>query len=302
MSVAYGIIRVQKVKRTAVSSMQYHNDRLPGEHSNPNIDPARTRDNVELVDHGDYRDEVAMRIERFRTSSRKVRKDAVVLVEGIVTASPEFFAGKGRDEVVAYFRDAYEFVRDEAGAQNLVHFTVHMDEETPHAHFGFTPIKDGSLSCKRFFPGRASFSQFQDRFFERVSGRYGLERGVKGTGRRHKDAAEMMRDQEREIRRGEAAIEAAAREYARERARADEARREREAEERLRDVARAERVDEQRRLESVQGLANYAQRLADACGTREGRRALAAEAAGARGRIGQLERALEQLRELRRRG
>lgn len=33
----YGICRVQKVKAAAVGSMQYHNDRLPGEHSNPNI-------------------------------------------------------------------------------------------------------------------------------------------------------------------------------------------------------------------------------------------------------------------------
>ena len=146
----YGICRVQKVKAAAVGSMQYHNDRLPGEHSNPNIDHSKRGDNAEFIKHGSYRAEVNDRIERFRKSDRKVRKDAVVLVEGVMTASPEFFEGKSRDEVMAFFRDGFDFVKSEVGEGNMVHFTVHMDESTPHAHFGFTPIKDGTLSWKNY--------------------------------------------------------------------------------------------------------------------------------------------------------
>ncbi len=196
----YGICRVQKVKAAAVGSMQYHNDRLPGERSNPNIDHSKRGDNAEFIKHGSYRAEVNDRIERFRKSDRKVRKDAVVLVEGVMTASPEFFEGKSRDEVMAFFRDGFDFVKSEVGEGNMVHFTVHMDESTPHAHFGFTPIKDGTLSWKNYFDGRDALRGWQDRFFEKVSKPWGLERGEKDTGRTHKDAAQMRRDAEREIK------------------------------------------------------------------------------------------------------
>lgn len=153
----YGIIRVQKVKAPAVGSMQYHNDRVPGQHSNEDIDYGKSNLNKEYIEHGSYRAEVNDRIERFRESTRKVRKDAVVLAEGVATASPEFFEGKSCDEVMAYFDDVFEFCKAEFGERNLVHFTVHMDETTPHAHFGFTPIKDGTLSWKTILMGGTRF-------------------------------------------------------------------------------------------------------------------------------------------------
>lgn len=196
----YGIIRVQKVKAPAVGSMQYHNDRVPGQHSNEDIDQEKSNLNKEYIEHGSYRAEVNERIERFRESSRKIRKDAVVLAEGVATASPEFFDGKSREEVMAYFDDVFEFCKSEFGEQNLVHFTVHMDETTPHAHFGFTPIKDGTLSWKNYFDGRDALRGFQNRYWERVGKRWGLERGETGSGRTHKTTQEMKREAQREIK------------------------------------------------------------------------------------------------------
>ena len=196
----YGIIRVQKVKAPAVGSMQYHNDRVPGQHSNEDIDYGKSNLNKEYIEHGSYRAEVNDRIERFRESTRKVRKDAVVLAEGVATASPEFFEGKSCDEVMAYFDDVFEFCKAEFGERNLVHFTVHMDETTPHAHFGFTPIKDGTLSWKNYFDGRDALRGFQNRYFERVGKSWGLERGETGSGRTHKTTQEMKREAEREIK------------------------------------------------------------------------------------------------------
>ena len=196
----YGIIRVQKVKAPAVGSMQYHNDRVPGQHSNEDIDQEKSNLNKEYIEHGSYRAEVNERIERFRESSRKIRKDAVVLAEGVATASPEFFDGKSREEVMAYFDDVFEFCNSEFGEQNLVHFTVHMDETTPHAHFGFTPIKDGTLSWKNYFDGRDALRGFQNRYWERVGKQWGLERGETGSGRTHKTTQEMKREAQREIK------------------------------------------------------------------------------------------------------
>lgn len=202
---SYVIARVIKVKSTAIGAMQYHNDRAPGEHLNPDIDPERTHLNYELHDAEGcylprkYAAEVDAKIAANRASGRKVRKDAVKLVEGIITASPEFFEGKSEEECRRFFEDAYEFVCAEMGAENVIHFTVHMDETTPHAHWGAVPIKDGRLSWKAFFDGRGGLSAFQDRCFEKVGKPWGLDRGEKHSGRRYRETAEMKRDLEQEV-------------------------------------------------------------------------------------------------------
>ena len=194
MGKQYAILRVQKCKGAAIGAMQYHNDREPGKHANPDIDQTRTRLNREMRPHVDYEREVQARIDDGYSGERKVRKDAVKLVEGIVTASPEFFARADDDKVRKFFDDAYRFCCDEFGESNMVHFTVHMDEETPHAHFGFVPLRDGKLSWKEFFPNKMALGKMQDRFYGRVGALYGLSRGEKrGDGepvKRHKSVAE----------------------------------------------------------------------------------------------------------------
>ena len=72
------------------------------------------------------------------------------LVEGIITASPEFFEGKSEEECRRFFEDAYGFVCAEMGAENVIHFTVHMDETTPRAlgrgsHQGRQALVEGVL-------------------------------------------------------------------------------------------------------------------------------------------------------------
>lgn len=201
MGKQYAILRVQKCKGAEIGAMQYHNDREPGKHTNPDIDPTRTRMNREMCPHADYEGEVQARIDAGYRGTRKVRKDAVRLVEGIVTASPEFFEGASAEEVRDFFEDALGFCREEFGESNLVHFTVHMDEETPHAHFGFVPLRDGKLSWKGFFPDKAALGAMQDRFYGRVGALYGLSRGEKRLEgqpvRRHKSVAEYKAESRR---------------------------------------------------------------------------------------------------------
>lgn len=201
MGKQYAILRVQKCKGAAIGAMQYHNDREPGKHTNQDIDRTRTRLNREMHPHVDYEREVQARIDEGYSGARKVRKDAVRLVEGIVTASPEFFERASDDEMRSFFDDAYRFCCDEFGESNMVHFTVHMDEETPHAHFGFVPLRDGRLSWKEFFPSKMALGAMQDRFYGRVGALYGLSRGEKrGDGepvRRHKSVAEYKAENSR---------------------------------------------------------------------------------------------------------
>lgn len=201
MGKQYAILRVQKCKGAEIGAMQYHNDREPGKHTNPDIDQSRTRMNREMCPHADYEGEIQARIDAGYRGTRKVRKDAVRLVEGIVTASPEFFEGASAEEVRDFFEDALGFCREEFGGSNLVHFTVHMDEETPHAHFGFVPLRDGKLSWKGFFPDKSALGAMQDRFYGRVGALYGLSRGEKRLegqpARRNKSVAEYKAESRR---------------------------------------------------------------------------------------------------------
>lgn len=201
MGKQYAILRVQKCKGAAIGAMQYHNDREPGKHANPDIDQTRTRLNREMRPHVDYEREVQARIDGGYSGERKVRKDAVKLVEGIVTASPEFFERASAEQVRGFFDDAYAFCCEEFGESNMVHFTVHLDEETPHAHFGFVPLRDGKLSWKEFFPNKMALGKMQDRFYGRVGALYGLSRGEKRKdgepAKRHKSVAEYKAENRR---------------------------------------------------------------------------------------------------------
>lgn len=194
MSRFFGIIRLEKCKSTAVSAMEYHNDRLPGEHSNKDIDPSRTHLNRELIAHGRYADEIAARIAAGRRAKSKVRKDAIVLVEGIMTTTDGFFEGKSQEFVDKWIADCFEFAKAEFGEENIFHFTVHFDETTLHIHFGFVPVKDGHLAWKKFINGQRDLSALQDRFFEKISKPRGLLRGEQrkpgGPVKRHKSVAE----------------------------------------------------------------------------------------------------------------
>jgi archaellum component FlaC len=201
MGKQYAILRVQKCKGAAIGAMQYHNDRELGKHANPDIDQTRTRLNREMRPHVDYEREVQARIDGGYSGERKVRKDAVKLVEGIVTASPEFFERASAEQVRGFFDDAYAFCCEEFGESNMVHFTVHLDEETPHAHFGFVPLRDGKLSWKEFFPNKMALGKMQDRFYGRVGALYGLSRGEKRKdgepAKRHKSVAEYKAENRR---------------------------------------------------------------------------------------------------------
>lgn len=68
----------------------------------------------------------------------------------------------------------------EDGAENILYVTVHMDEKTPHMHFGVVPItEDGRLSAKEILGNKKAMTEFQDRFNQYVNDKgYKLERGA----------------------------------------------------------------------------------------------------------------------------
>ncbi|MCT6568357.1 plasmid recombination protein, partial [Staphylococcus aureus] len=105
----------------------------------------------------------------------------------------KFFSNQTPADTKRFFEHAKEFLEQEYGKDNLLYATVHMDEKTPHMHFGIVPItKDGRLSAKDVVGNKKALTSFQDRFNEYVNERgYELERGTSRelTNRQHEQVS-----------------------------------------------------------------------------------------------------------------
>lgn len=76
------------------------------------------------------------------------------------------------------------------GEKNIMRFTLHMDETTPHIHAVVVPLtKDGRLSAKEITGGPKGMEQLQDEYGAKMA-RFGLERGLKGSPSKHTDISE----------------------------------------------------------------------------------------------------------------
>jgi hypothetical protein len=177
----YAILRTQKLKsEVAVHRSMKHAFRAQ---ETPNADASRRSDNTHIGAHS-----VAEGMAAFREAlPEKRRKDAVLAIEYLVTASPEAMQGKTRQQQDAYFADALAWLRQRHGAGNVVYAGIHRDEQTPHMYAYVVP-KDpdtGRLNCRRWLGGAKALSTMQTDFAQRVGQAHQLERGIEGSKARH---------------------------------------------------------------------------------------------------------------------
>ena len=177
----YAILRTQKLKATgAVWRSLKHAFR---EQPTPNADPAKAAQNAHL---GATSAAEAMQRVRDRLPEKR-RKDAVLAIEYLITASPEAMqelGGQGRD---AYFNDALKWLRERHGGANVVYAGIHRDETTPHMYAYVVPLDEatGRLNARKWLGGAKALSEMQTDFAANVGARHGLERGIKGSRAKH---------------------------------------------------------------------------------------------------------------------
>lgn len=200
---------------------------------------------------------------------QKRRKDAVIALEYLVTASPEHFGQDWREREnfgTEYFNDAIKWLQQRHGAENVVCATVHLDESTPHLVAYVVPrTKDGRLAAKDFVGGRATLAKMQTSFAQEVGQKHGLERGIEKSGAVHHDNASIkaMTAERLSLRKQVKALEAEIERLTQQVASGSDA------------LAKAERKAERMQQLNVEGLAAETK--------------LRGELAAAQARIGQLE-------------
>lgn len=120
------------------------------------------------------------------------RRDAVVMIDSVYTAAPEFFQTHTQKEIDEFFKQCLQFHESTYG--HTINAVIHYDETTPHMHVASVPIvKDSNgknhLSAKTLMGQKNDYIKRQDAFYECVCRQFGLDRGTsaKQTKAQHKD-------------------------------------------------------------------------------------------------------------------
>lgn len=183
----HAIIRTQKHK--SIGSLQRREGHTYRKNETPNADPERKSKNKLLIGREDYANFCAEKLKNYEQAGNKIRKDGVLAIEYLLTASPEFFTDgplyNRQDRLKKWCDAQVEFLKKKHGAENILCMYLHMDEKTPHIEAYILPIDPkGKLNCKHFLGGPAKMSQLQTDYAKHNES-FGLTRGVQGSRARH---------------------------------------------------------------------------------------------------------------------
>lgn len=183
---AYQVMHMEKQQRTAMYGLEREanrteKDRDKGLFPSSDIDWNKTGENIHLVEnHGWAKLVTGMEKEM----GIKERKNSVTMVTGLYSASPEWFDGKSKEEIIRYFRDCLDYHIHEYCSDNpdlVLNAVVHLDESTPHMHVSSVPImqdeKGYHLSAKVVMGNMSSYRKHHTNLYKMVGKKYGLERG-----------------------------------------------------------------------------------------------------------------------------
>lgn len=190
------ILRVGKIKKAGASTLGSVGSHLHRTRDTPNADPARSGANRVLIGGagGSLDEAVAGVMGRARIDPARLRKDATVANDIVLSVSPEWFRpddperhGYFDPARLAQFEAATTaFLRDTFGAR-VAQAVLHVDEATPHVHAVVVPILKGQegyrLSGKDMF-GPDALSALQQAWEDALQP-LGVGQRLKGSRARH---------------------------------------------------------------------------------------------------------------------
>lgn len=191
------VARTAKLKAGNLGGIGRHVDRETENHANKDIDPEKKHLNYDLVERDTrIQTDILNYIDSEKTTTRAIRKDAVLCNEWIISSDKQFFDNLSPEETRNYFEVAKDYFAEKYGEKNIRFAVVHMDEKTPHMHMGIVPFDENNkLSAKRMFD-RKTLIQIQDELPERFQqAGFDIERGEKGSKSKHLSAPDYKKMQ-----------------------------------------------------------------------------------------------------------
>lgn len=181
---AYAILKFKKLKQHTKGVLFAHNHRTSEIHHrgiNPKLNHLNRYRHSKIGPVEDIN-------ERIAALKKKPRKDAVVGIEMVLTASPDFFHQFGLNRVELsenpefqkWAIEAQQWVKDEFGTESIIDTSLHLDERSPHLHIVIFPKvnpQTGRLSAKAMM-SQEQLCGYQDSWAEAMKP-WGLERGAK---------------------------------------------------------------------------------------------------------------------------
>ena len=205
----YAILRTKRL--SGISSACAHNLRTKYA---KNVDKTKSHlneiliDNLKLSQRAELGSQVGtydeLLLDYYKNINAETRKNSVLALEFMVTASPKFFKNAPKDKIDKWKNDQLAFMKKEFGDQ--VQFAVlHLDEKTPHMHF-FVSVEETkvkkyknrygsgekvstSLNADRYNP--IYLQKLQDRYAN-AHKKYGLKRGLRNSKAIHQELKDFQ--------------------------------------------------------------------------------------------------------------
>lgn len=181
--VLYAVFRIDKKFKSIVDikGFQRHMER---EQETPNANSELSGLNRILIGSGDVFGDVKKHIDGI-----KLRKNAVIATDLLLTASPEYFKHINNEEKEQWVQKNVKFIKNNFG-ENCTYATLHVDETTWHIHalvvprFRDTKRSRNVLANHRYFDGPQKLSQWQDAYAEAMQ-EFNLNRGIRFSKAKH---------------------------------------------------------------------------------------------------------------------
>ena len=127
----YSVVRVAQYTRESIGMAERHIERKNQSYENMNVDSSRSYKNVHFKNCGDltYNTTLDKMIQDGAVSLRGLKKDAKLFDELIFDVNSAYFEERGGyDFARQFYKEAYRFVREEYGKENILSAVMHADE------------------------------------------------------------------------------------------------------------------------------------------------------------------------------
>lgn len=207
-TMGYCSLHFEKHGEPSGGNLGNHIDRVKGkEYSYRHADLSLTKNNKALkADYNKYcalpyNDAIRARIEDGYKGTKAIRKDATYSVNTILSGSHEELKEIEKDpkKLNAWITANLRWCEANFGKENIVRFSVHLDEKTPHIHCVWVPITaKGGLSAKEYIGDGKKLEALQTSYANAMKP-FGLERGIP-SDRKHQTTDEYRRRENEKLR------------------------------------------------------------------------------------------------------